>query len=318
MAILSMTVALVLALRVLSRREFLLTISVAFRVVLIATLLVALAVPSVGLVDENYQTGALKGLFVHRNLLAFMALVALATFLVVRRYRSHRASFFDIGLAVVCLAGAQSQTVFISAAATTLLVLMLRWTRRYSGFTRVLLGTASSCAVGLLVYLAIFAFADIASSLGRDSTLTGRTDVWPAVLEQIARTPILGLGWNAPWREGQPETQRMWRAAGFKMYHSHDGYLDMLLQLGVVGLGLMSIVLVVTLIVGIASYVGRGDELAVWSTSCAIVLVMVNLTESPSTNFFGHFVLVSAFLLARQRKPVATVSYRPVFLEGAR
>ena len=104
-AVLAMTVAVILVCPVSSRRDFLLAVSAAFRVVLIVTVLVAVAVPSVGLVDENYQTGALKGLFVHRNLLAFMALIALVTFLVVRHHRSRAISTFDIGLSVVVSEG---------------------------------------------------------------------------------------------------------------------------------------------------------------------------------------------------------------------
>ena len=191
-----------------------------------------------------------------------------------------------------------------------MVVLILRWVRRFSGFTRVLLGESRTGGVGVLVYLAIFSFADIASSLGRDSTLTGRTDVWPAILEQIDRRPVLGLGWNGAWHEGLPDTQRMWRAAGFKMYHSHDGYLDILMQIGIVGLLLMSAALLCAIFLGIRSYVVSNDEISGWTVASVVALLLVNLTESPATNFFGMFVLISALLLAT--KPAACVSGRHV------
>jgi exopolysaccharide production protein ExoQ len=320
-AVLLTTIAAVLTRRVMSRREVLLALAIAFRVVLVVSVLVAVAVPSVGLVDESYQTGALKGLFGHRNLLAFMALVSLATFVALWRDRSRRATLFDVILASGCLLAAQSQTVLVAAAGSGLVALAVRWVRRFSGFSRALIGSASIAAILTLVYLAIFSFAEVVSGLGRDSTLTGRTDVWPAVVEQIGERPLLGLGWNGAWRDGLPDTQRMWRAAGFKMYHSHDGYLDMMLQLGLVGLAVLVLALLWAIGGGVDAYLRRQERLALWSVGVAMALVLVNLTESPSTNFFGIFVLFIALLLSTERgRPRSCTSSRSssVRLESAR
>lgn len=307
-AVLLMTIAAILTRRVMSRQAILLVLAIAFRIVLALSVLVAVAVPSVGLVNENYQTGALKGLFGHRNLLAFMALIALATFVALRRKRSRRATVFDGLLAVGCLLAAQSQTVLVAAAGSGLFVLVVRWVRRFSGFSRVLIGTAATTTIFTLVYLATFSFADIVSGLGRDSTLTGRTDVWPAVLEQISDRPLLGLGWNGAWRDGLPDTERMWRAAGFKMYHSHDGYLDVMLQLGVVGACFVTIALLWSIGGGIRAFLRRHEILALWSVGVTLALLLVNLTESPSTNFFGIFLLTVALLLSvEQKSPVRSL-----------
>ncbi|GAA4915553.1 O-antigen ligase family protein [Actinomycetospora succinea] len=311
-AIVLLITATTLVRRVMSQQEFLEVVAVAFRVVLLVSILTAIVVPSVGLVDENYQTGALKGLFVHRNLLAFMALIALATFVALRKIRSRRVTVMDTVLSVACLLAAQSQTVLVAALGTALVIVVLRWVRRFTGFSRVIIGTLSLASILTLVYMAIFSFAEIVSGLGRDSTLTGRTDVWPAVLEQIERSPLLGLGWNAAWREGLPDTQRMWRAAGFKMYHSHDGYLDMMLQLGLVGLVLLVIALLGAIVLAVRAFVRDRIQLSAWSVAVAMALVLVNLTESPSTNFFGFFVLGAALLFATERQLVSDLgSVRP-------
>lgn len=68
------------------------------------------------------------------------------------------------------------------------------------------------------------------SLLSRDETLTGRTDIWRSVLEVAARKPILGTGYGGYWGL-QGESDRHYGAV-----QSHNGYLDVYLQVGIVGL----------------------------------------------------------------------------------
>ena len=37
------------------------------------------------------------------------------------------------------------------------------------------------------------------SLLGKDATLTGRTGIWSAVIDSIAKRPLLGYGYQAFW-----------------------------------------------------------------------------------------------------------------------
>ncbi|TDQ48848.1 hypothetical protein EV188_11118 [Actinomycetospora succinea] len=96
------------------------------------------------------------------------------------------------------------------------------------------------------------------------------------------------------------------------MYHSHDGYLDMMLQLGLVGLVLLVIALLGAIVLAVRAFVRDRIQLSAWSVAVAMALVLVNLTESPSTNFFGFFVLGAALLFATERQLVSDLgSVRP-------
>ncbi len=102
--------------------------------------------------------------------------------------------------------------------------------------------------VGALTFL-LAGHTDMASALGRSSTLSGRTEIWAALIPS-ASNPILGAGFESFWIS--PDAQEFWRTlAHLGWWHpeilvpeAHNGYIEVYLNLGWVGLGLISIVLI--------------------------------------------------------------------------
>jgi O-antigen ligase len=70
-----------------------------------------------------------------------------------------------------------------------------------------------------------------ASATGRDATLTGRTQVWEALVPVVMTEPIVGRGFAVFWT---PERRELFQISG-----AHNGYLDILLELGFAGLVLV-------------------------------------------------------------------------------
>jgi len=75
--------------------------------------------------------------------------------------------------------------------------------------------------------------------LGRSSNLTGRTEIWSLVISFIQQRPILGYGYSGFWLGASPESFVVNRAIGGPIMYSHNGYLEILLTLGVAGFLLM-------------------------------------------------------------------------------
>jgi exopolysaccharide production protein ExoQ len=79
-----------------------------------------------------------------------------------------------------------------------------------------------------------------------DSTLTGRTIIWDFAQYEIARSPLLGWGYQSFWLvPGSPAIE----APGWvkEMPNAHNGYYDTMLELGYVGLALHLLVLIAIL-----------------------------------------------------------------------
>jgi len=78
------------------------------------------------------------------------------------------------------------------------------------------------------------------SSLGRDLTLTGRTEIWEAVLK-IDINPLLGAGYKGFWSGERLAT--LWDTLGVQLIQAHNGYIETYLNLGLIGLILLAMVI---------------------------------------------------------------------------
>jgi exopolysaccharide production protein ExoQ len=80
-------------------------------------------------------------------------------------------------------------------------------------------------------------------ALGKDPTLTGRTDIWAALLRQSAKHPLTGYGYAVFWTLESHPAQWIRKETGWLVPTAHNGWLDILAQLGWIGVGLCALVL---------------------------------------------------------------------------
>jgi O-antigen ligase len=116
----------------------------------------------------------------------------------------------------------------------------------------------------------------IAEAVGRDPTLTDRTKIW-AVLLAIDTDPVLGAGYETFWLG--PRLMRVWQAGFGRINEAHNGYLQIYLNLGLIGLFL----LIVFLFTGyriICRRLDAGSSLGSLSLALWTALVFYNNTEA--------------------------------------
>ena len=85
----------------------------------------------------------------------------------------------------------------------------------------------------------------------KDLTLTGRTYLWQRAADFIAEKPALGAGFNAFWVQGNPDAEGMWRFAGITErmgFSFHNTLFEWLVNIGWVGVSLLTIVAIVSTI----------------------------------------------------------------------
>jgi exopolysaccharide production protein ExoQ len=76
-------------------------------------------------------------------------------------------------------------------------------------------------------------------SIGKDTSLTGRTVLWSRAASIISNYPWGGVGLQAFWVEGNPEAIRFWEMFyiyGHGGFHFHDLWLEMGVELGLIGI----------------------------------------------------------------------------------
>jgi O-antigen ligase len=89
----------------------------------------------------------------------------------------------------------------------------------------------------------VFGQASVMHMLGRQSDLTGRTEIWKAVTP-LVQNPVVGTGFESFWLG--PRLNMVWNQLSKYMHvnEAHNGYLEVYLNLGWVGVGLITLVLV--------------------------------------------------------------------------
>jgi len=77
--------------------------------------------------------------------------------------------------------------------------------------------------------------------LGRDSTLTGRTDIWRSAFS-LVKNPLFGTGFESFWVG--PRLTEMEGLIHQTVNQAHNGYIEIYLNLGWVGVGLLATILI--------------------------------------------------------------------------
>lgn len=114
----------------------------------------------------------------------------------------------------------------------------------------------------------------LAAQIGRDPTLTDRTIIWNTVLSQHTN-PMIGTGYESFWLG--PRLQRIWEVVG-GINEAHNGYLDMYLNLGVIGVAILIVFLLGTY-ANIWKKFAGSHALATLSLAVWTILLFYNVTE---------------------------------------
>jgi exopolysaccharide production protein ExoQ len=143
-------------------------------------------------------------------------------------------AFFAIAFLVLT----KSRLAFASTLLTICVFYLLRSTR-----TQRVVTIALSCSALCLVLLAdghtiqkLIAFGRGDDGQSSVESLTGRVPLWKDCLRYIRKRPLAGYGYNTFLSENH--TFMIYDASGW-MSSPHSGYVEMLLELGIVGLALL-------------------------------------------------------------------------------
>jgi exopolysaccharide production protein ExoQ len=279
---------------------------------IVASILFALVLPQYGLDLMGGHSSAWKGIFSAKNYLGNMALFFLTMAVSYRPrsplFRSLRVS--QILFCLVAIAFSRAATSYMLTAvyiayATTLR--SVRTLRRKDYFVAFILL--------LVLFGAVIAFVALQpdllfSVLGKDSTLTGRTEIWNAVAVSIAKRPLLGYGYQAFWLGFKGESYRIILTVTWALGQAQNGFLDVMLEVGVGGLIIVLLLFGFAVRDAVTCLMQSGDEAQLRAVEWYFAIVMLTLIYNLDESFLFEprhlgsllFVLVCAGLkLERMR-----------------
>ncbi|KTS06522.1 lipid A core--O-antigen ligase [Microbacterium testaceum] len=271
---------------------------------ILSGILLDLPIPFLGIQGDIASLGPVQGLFGTRNVLGFVTVIALITFLVEYRTQSVRAG---TAIASVVLAGSLavlsgSPTVVAVAVTTGAATLALALVRRLSAPRRPLaqlilgIGVIAAVAAGYGMRDAIVALVDARA----DFSL--RTDLWSRLLTYVAYRPVEGFGWFGTWSPDSFPFASLNFALGEQHTSALDAYLDVLLQLGWVGLLLFLTLGALALARGWLVATERRSTVHAWGPLTLVALLTFSLFESFTLSGAGLLLLVVCAVRAGQSR----------------
>lgn len=156
-----------------------------------------------------------------------------------RRHLIAQGALLVIGAWLLTIANSVTSLVSFLLGAGLLVMVTRDFVRRSPAAVHVLI---LSLALGASMVLLLGGGASAAHALGRNANLTGRTDIWATVIP-LAGNPVVGAGFESFWLSPHVHEMLWERFPGLPLNEAHDGYIEVYLNLGWVGVSLIALIL---------------------------------------------------------------------------
>lgn len=259
---------------------------------------------------EIFAGERIQGIVGNANLIAFLAMLGLIIFAIefaiigTKRWLS----LAGIALSVLTLLLAKSAGItFALVAVLMVTIVSLAAEGKPRDARHRIYRIAISCGM-VVVALVLYFRTEVFDALGKSPDMTGRIGIWQEVISLIEKRPLQGWGWISYWIPGVEPYEGLVVIANVPYYQAHNALLDVWLQLGVFGLGIMVWFLVDSFIRLWRLGVRHTSNLYLWPILVFVGLLVQNLTESRMLIELGWLLLV--LFATKVREPEANLEPR--------
>jgi exopolysaccharide production protein ExoQ len=248
------------------------------------------------------------GIFPQRNSLGTMMSLSILVFVLWSRIEPQEqwGAYCWAFLSFVLLALSRSATGFLSLGAVILFLVLLRQIRVHPQRSRrILLLAAVVACYGL--YYTVTHFNAAVAMLDRDVTLSGRTTIWGSALILGMDRLWIGHGYNAFWLGDVGLSGAVRQIAGWDVPGAHNGFLEIWLDLGLLGLTLFFLGFIRHTSKAVQCFLREDRWEGAWPILFLVFLFVVNLAQSDLLS--PNYILWTVY---------ATISYRACLATAAR
>ncbi|KYD31445.1 hypothetical protein B4114_2811 [Geobacillus stearothermophilus] len=291
--------------RMITFNEFFYHLVIAYILITLASILNILFNSEFGI--DKY--GEWIGVFHHKNVLginmAFFSVILLIAVKNSTKRTSKAIYFLFLLLAFLLLWNSKSSTALIVVVLSIFVlsvffILKLKFSkRRFVYFQLFILIVVSTLSL-IIFYFVINNLNSLLNILGKDATFTGRNYIWDIAINGILKHPIIGNGIRSYWFDYKSNSVNYYLPWGQGIWHSHNAFLELLLQFGVIGGVFFVILYTVNFCISLNKFVKSENIISYFSLICLLFLVISNLTETYlfgiEINFWFIFVCLTAYL----------------------
>ena len=262
-----------------------------FALMVISSILMGVLVPQYGFMSGLHE-GAFRGIFVHKNGFGEKMILGILIFLIKALDSTNKqnrwVSWAYLSVSMLLIALCQSGNAILGLAIMlTLFFIAFVLRSRYE----IMISVFSAFAIFALILVTWFSSNQdvFFAAIGEDPTLTGRTEIWSYVWDMIQQKPWLGYGYKGFWHNLDGPSAYVNLAFGpygnSGIPHAHNGFLEILLATGFVGLSIFFIGFFINLGKAIALIRTNKDIEVLWPMLYLTYTIVANLVENPLKEF---------------------------------
>jgi exopolysaccharide production protein ExoQ len=250
-----------------------------------------------------FQSERIQGFVGNANLLAFVAVLGLAIFFVeyLVSARHQRLAIVSMISAAAAIALAKSASMLVALAIVVITALIAIVAEGKSKKSRHKIYRRTGWAALFGVFLVAVYWVELTDFLGKTADASGRFYIWGEVWALIVERWFAGWGWISHWIPGVAPYEGLIVIEDVPHYHAHNAFLDVWLQLGIVGLVVFGWFMVSTFIRVWKVAVLHTNPLYFWPLFAFMVVATQALTESRALIENGWVLLV--LLAIKSREP---------------
>jgi O-antigen ligase len=236
--------------------------------------------PEYGVMQIPELSGNWRGIYTHKSSLGENMFISFITFYFLSKtIKRHQYLFW--------LACILSLGLIVFAKSSTSLGLAVLAYILFNTFKYISFRTKNNAFLIVLILLFLlfltqaFAmyFESILVSNDKDITLTGRTPLWASIWDFIKLRFWFGYGYGAFFTNSHYETLVIWKIHIWKPPHAHNGYIQLFLNVGFVGLVTFTIGYFYTVIRVLISYLSFGSNKMLFIFLFLMCMMIFNITE---------------------------------------
>ena len=188
--------------------------------------------------DLLFHGGKIQGIVGNSDILGMITLFAIIVFGIqlADRVVNRTAGIVWLALAGITFLLTRSSTVIAALAVVIVVLLFALWGRAVPQSKRVPVYATAVAVLVVGVASVVLFWSNLTALLGKSSDLTGRTDIWDKVIQLAQQKPAVGWGWVSYWAPWVEPFKGLAIRNKVEYLQAHNAYLDVWLQIGIVGL----------------------------------------------------------------------------------
>ena len=264
----------------------------------ILSVMLALVYPKAGIAQFDGK-GAWQGLFVHKNhcgmVMTYLLIAGLCYDPEGVLVRFARLLYLVGCLGLIAMT--QSRTAWLLAGGILCFVATIRGLLKVARRERAVLLVSVIAILAIVMAFAVLNFSQLSLLLGKSANMTGRTDIWKAILPELWKQPLMGYGYRAFWLGMHGESANLVMQTGWiGLGNAENAVLQMWLELGLVGTALMLWVLFKSCKNTIYCLLNGPSNRVIWCSS--IVFLSVLALVDGDKVMFPHTIERLLFVIA--------------------